>query len=1573
MNRSAQARLWCAAILTVVVGSWLQWPGLSAESPAVEPGQQHSLYVAGDSSSLQFGGNQLVVPPTVFPNGSPDFNDVAATALGDGFTLVLRSDGRLFAVGSNDQGQLGVGDNSPRSTPTEITTLPPIVAIAAADHHSLAVDNTGMVWAWGQNDEGQLGTGVTGASINAPVSISTIQDIVDVQAANRYSLALRTDGTVWAWGSNNSLQLGVSGMSASNTPVQVPLPGGATATRIAAGTKTALALMAGGVAGWGSNDSNQLNSSTTPPLPPTTIATGSFRAIAAGNNHTLIVSASGLVQARGSNVMGQLGNGTKNPTTTFVFPEVSDVIAVAAGDYHSLALTSTGLAYGWGANTNRQLGLPPDWVPVKPTPVTNVPPNTRMVYARGNNSAYLNVPGDIGVAVTAPASVTCAQPAPVNVSVTQSAVVNGSPTDVIIVLDSSGSITTSLFSQQRTFFTNFVNRLNIGEQATRVGVVNFSTVAQTRTVLTGNKATILTAISGASYMDGTSCVACAMNRSVDLLESGGRPGSGRSIVFVTDGPSLNAERTQALNVIAQTQAAATVYTILTGVNPNHPDVVEMMASKVAGVDTFYEVPPGSGLPTFAPPQLGLPVQSGPALPFTMQLVVPANFTRTGLSSTAGNTSASGRTITWDVSGNSTVGVYAKLMTTLTPNSIGGDFPIFDSVQIGAAQFEVPSIQVLGCPASVEITPPAVSRAVDETHVGNVTVRDVLGNPMSRNVSVSIVSGPNAGLNFQTAGGFSYSSNSSGTDQLIAVVHNTSLNATGTVTWFVPNVAPTVDAGPDQTIALNGSSSTTFTLSGNVSDDGGPQSLVVGWSQNGNPVGDPSATTSVTRGFGVHTFQLSAADGEFVSTDTVTVTITDPTPPVIEPNQNNNQLPSGWYSDDVLVGFSVSDPESGIASSNGCATQVVTTDGTHTFLCTATNGAGASASATTTIMRDSTPPEIAFASAVVVAEATSTSGASVTFPALTASDATSQVANTSCSSESGSTFPLGDTTVICTAWDIAGNAATASLVVKVVDTTRPVFGPLPDIFQNGTSPTGAVVTFNVTATDLASTVQVACVPPSGYTFPYGTHVVECTAIDSSHNQTVASFSVTVTDPTGPTVSATVAGTLGDNGWYLGDVGVTFSAIDAESAVTTSGCESANVTVDGVVSFACTATSAGGFDTETVTIKRDATPPVLQLPAGVTAIANGQTAVVTFSASADDAQSQLDAFSCTPASGSAFAIGTTHVICTATDQAGNSAAGGFDVVVSDATPPVITANVTGPTGTNGWYTGAVQIDWQVVDPETTPTSCATVTVNTDGANQVFTCEASSGGGSSTASVTISRDASVPVLTLPADRTETAQSVAGAAVTFAPTASDAHSGIASVTCTPASGSMFAIGVTTVSCTATNNAGLANSGTFTITVVDRGEPGKMKGNGKIGAPNNHEMQFDFDILETRRGVEWGDVGIKVKDTRRRGKSDEDRFDARTVDDVRFWNAPDYGPGKNSKTAIDTVVFSGTGRWDGNNNYKYVVTASDRGEPGKGRDTFTIEITAPNGTVVFSGGGTIESGNIQSTRINRPWSWWQP
>jgi HYR domain len=114
----------------------------------------------------------------------------------------------------------------------------------------------------------------------------------------------------------------------------------------------------------------------------------------------------------------------------------------------------------------------------------------------------------------------------------------------------------------------------------------------------------------------------------------------------------------------------------------------------------------------------------------------------------------------------------------------------------------------------------------------------------------------------------------------------------------------------------------------------------------------------------------------------------------------------------------------------------------------------------------------------------------------------------CSPASGTAFSLGQTTVTCTATDGSGNTASKSFNVTVNDTESPVLTVPANMTKNATSPSGAVVTFVVTATDNAPGVTKACVPPSGSTFAIGTTTVNCTATDGAGNTDSKSFQITV---------------------------------------------------------------------------------------------------------------------------------------------------------------------------------------------------------------------------------------------------------------------------------------------------------------------------------------------------------------------------------------------------------------------------------------------------------------------------------
>jgi hypothetical protein len=118
-------------------------------------------------------------------------------------------------------------------------------AVGAAWLHSLAVDDQGRVWAWGDNQSGQLGDGTT-TERPTPIVVRDLREVVAVAAGSNHSLALKSDGTVWAWGSRGSGQVGDGAMAAiiRTTPVQVVGLDGVVA--IAASDSSSLAMKSDG-------------------------------------------------------------------------------------------------------------------------------------------------------------------------------------------------------------------------------------------------------------------------------------------------------------------------------------------------------------------------------------------------------------------------------------------------------------------------------------------------------------------------------------------------------------------------------------------------------------------------------------------------------------------------------------------------------------------------------------------------------------------------------------------------------------------------------------------------------------------------------------------------------------------------------------------------------------------------------------------------------------------------------------------------------------------------------------------------------------------------------------------------------------------------------------------------------------------------------------------------------------------------------------------------------------------------------------------------------------------------------
>jgi hypothetical protein len=173
--------------------------------------------------------------------------------------------------------------------------------------------------------------------------------------------------------------------------------------------------------------------------------------------------------------------------------------------------------------------------------------------------------------------------------------------------------------------------------------------------------------------------------------------------------------------------------------------------------------------------------------------------------------------------------------------------------------------------------------------------------------------------------------------------------------------------------------------------------------------------------------------------------------------------------------------------------------------------------------------------------------------------------------------------------------------------------------------------------------------------------------------------------------------------------------------------------------------------------------------------------------------------------------------------------------------------------------------------------------------------------------------------------------------------------------------MGSTTVVCTATDLAGNTANRNFTVTVEedDVTTPGRMDGNGFIRSGGDR-YDFHFSVRENQRG-EAANFRLDVDDSRRHGK--DDSFVATSVTSVAFSDDPTYHPGRRQRPQVDTVLFTGTGKWNGAAGYTYEVYAEDRGEPGRHRESVRITIKKGN-TIVVSVDDELSGGNVQSHRI---------
>lgn len=377
------ALLYISSVEFSTAQCWTKVSSSSTHSLAIQ--NDGSLWAWGSSSDLGIGIPALSYYSSPIQVGTE--TDWAEISAGANFSLAFKNDGSLWTWGSSANPVLG-GNNSTNLsayTPVRVGNDNDWIQISAGGQHALALKSDKSLWAWGMSNMGQVGNGLSSCTFctpvyqTIPVQIGTDKDWKQISACQDFSLALKLNGSLWAWGGNwptlvnNSLAL-------NNIPTQV-------------GTDTSWIAVDGGeyshvlalknngtIWSWGYD----IRTDTPFVVIPAPVQIGNDRdwaKISAGTDHDMAVKDDGTLWSWGRNAVGQIGNGTVSPPQRLpqmLSPSINNNFTfISAGGEFSLGIKSDASLWGWGNNGFGMLGVGNNQNQTQPAQVScNGPSNT---------------------------------------------------------------------------------------------------------------------------------------------------------------------------------------------------------------------------------------------------------------------------------------------------------------------------------------------------------------------------------------------------------------------------------------------------------------------------------------------------------------------------------------------------------------------------------------------------------------------------------------------------------------------------------------------------------------------------------------------------------------------------------------------------------------------------------------------------------------------------------------------------------------------------------------------------------------------------------------------------------------------------------------------------------------------------------------------------------------------------------------------------------------------------------------------------------------------------------------------
>ena len=350
------------------------------------------LWTWGDNSSGQQGTNNTISRSSPVQVGA--LTTWRSIATGQAASAAITSAGTLFTWGNNATfGALGLGDKILRSSPVQVGALTNwyLVAIGGQNNSMGAIKTDGTLWTWGEDGNGKLGQNTNGVDRSSPVQVGALTDWATVSVGTNFCVALKTNGTLWSWGSNAKGQLGQSIAStvAKSSPTQV---GALTnwAVISAGGDHVLASTTSNTLYAWGDGDFGELGGGNVikRSSPVQVGALTNWSQPSAGRYHSAAIKTDGTLWTWGSNTFaspdGRLGDGTViNRSSPVQVGALTTWYQVSAGSYNTRAIKTDGTFWIWGRNgegalaqgttgsaTNRsspvQVGALTDWYLLPP-------------------------------------------------------------------------------------------------------------------------------------------------------------------------------------------------------------------------------------------------------------------------------------------------------------------------------------------------------------------------------------------------------------------------------------------------------------------------------------------------------------------------------------------------------------------------------------------------------------------------------------------------------------------------------------------------------------------------------------------------------------------------------------------------------------------------------------------------------------------------------------------------------------------------------------------------------------------------------------------------------------------------------------------------------------------------------------------------------------------------------------------------------------------------------------------------------------------------------------------------------